>query len=51
VGVVAFAAPLLLGLLPRLRLPAAVLEIVAGIVLGPSVLGWVQVDSPLPSWP
>ncbi len=46
-GAVAFAAPLLLGLLPRLRLPAAVLEIVAGIVLGPSVLGWVQVDEPI----
>jgi len=37
-------APLLLGLLPRLRVPAVVLEIVAGIVLGPSVLGWVRVD-------
>ena len=40
----AFAAPLLLGLAPGLRLPSVVLEIVAGIVLGPSVLGWVQVD-------
>jgi Kef-type K+ transport system membrane component KefB len=41
---VAFAAPFLLGLAPRLRIPAVVLEIVAGIVVGPSVLGWVQVD-------
>jgi hypothetical protein len=32
---------------PSLRLPSAVLEIVAGIVLGPSVLGWVRVDVPL----
>ena len=40
----AFAAPFLLGLAPGLRMPAVVLEIVAGIVLGPSVLGWVDVD-------
>jgi Kef-type K+ transport system membrane component KefB len=43
----AFAAPLVLGLAPRLRLPAVVLEIVAGIVIGPSVLGWVQVNEPI----
>jgi Kef-type K+ transport system membrane component KefB len=41
---VAFAAPLLLGIFPRLLLPSVVLEIVAGIVVGPSVLGWVEVD-------
>jgi Kef-type K+ transport system membrane component KefB len=44
VAVVAFGAPFVLGLLPGLRLPAVVLEIVAGIVVGPSVLGWVEVD-------
>jgi Kef-type K+ transport system membrane component KefB len=44
VTAVAFTAPLVLGLFPRLRLPAVVLEIVAGIVVGPSVLGWVQLD-------
>ncbi len=44
VAVVAFGAPFLLGLFPGLRLPAVVLEIVAGIVVGPSVLGWVEVD-------
>jgi Kef-type K+ transport system membrane component KefB len=44
VTAVAFAAPLLLGLFPRLLLPSVVLEIVAGIVAGPSVLGWVEVD-------
>src|SRR4051812_8214466 len=44
VVVVAFAAPFVLGLFPRLRLPSVVLEIVAGIVIGPSVLGWVHVD-------
>jgi Kef-type K+ transport system membrane component KefB len=42
--VVAFGAPFILGLFPRIRLPAVVLEIVAGIVVGPSVLGWVHVD-------
>ncbi|MDQ3933594.1 MAG: cation:proton antiporter [Actinomycetota bacterium] len=41
---VAFAAPFVLGLAPALRLPSVVLEIVAGIVIGPSVLGWVEVD-------
>jgi Kef-type K+ transport system membrane component KefB len=41
---VAFLGPLLLGLVPALRLPSVVLEIVAGVVLGPSVLGWVEVD-------
>jgi Kef-type K+ transport system membrane component KefB len=41
---VAFAAPFALGLFPRLRLPSVVLEIIAGIVIGPSVLGLVEVD-------
>ena len=41
---IAFAAPLLLGLFPRVQLPSVVLEIVAGIVVGPSVLGIVAVD-------
>jgi Kef-type K+ transport system membrane component KefB len=39
-----FAAPFLLGLAPGLRIPSVVVEIVAGIVLGPSVLGWVEID-------
>jgi Kef-type K+ transport system membrane component KefB len=43
VAAVAFLAPLLLGLAPRLRIPSVVLEIIAGIVLGP-LLGWVHVD-------
>src|SRR6266446_4400803 len=43
----AFAAPLVLALTPARRLPAIVLEIVAGIVLGPSVLGWVKIDLPI----
>jgi Kef-type K+ transport system membrane component KefB len=47
VAVIAFAAPVLLGLFPRVRLPAVVLEIVAGIIAGPAVLGWVRVDLPV----
>jgi Kef-type K+ transport system membrane component KefB len=47
VAVVAFSVPLVLGLAPRLRLPSVVLEIVAGIIIGPSVLGWVEVDPPI----
>jgi Kef-type K+ transport system membrane component KefB len=47
VAAVAVLAPLLLGYLPRLRLPAVVVEIVAGVVLGPSVLGWVHIDLPV----
>jgi Kef-type K+ transport system membrane component KefB len=47
VCLVAAGAPLLLGLAPRLRLPSVVLEIVAGIVLGPSVLDVVHVDLPV----
>jgi Kef-type K+ transport system membrane component KefB len=41
---VAFVAPLLLGFFPAVKLPSVVLEIVAGIVIGPSVLGIVEVD-------
>ncbi len=47
VAVVAFLAPLLLGLSPARRLPSVVLEIAVGIVIGPSVLGWVKVDLPI----
>ena len=41
---VGFLTPLVLGFLPRVRVPAVVLEIVLGIIVGPSVLGWVQAD-------
>jgi Kef-type K+ transport system membrane component KefB len=40
-------APLALGFFPRFRLPAIVLEIVLGIVIGPSGLGWVKPDLPV----
>jgi Kef-type K+ transport system membrane component KefB len=42
---VAFAAPLVLGFFPGVKLPSVVLEILAGIVIGPSVLGIVEVDA------
>jgi Kef-type K+ transport system membrane component KefB len=45
VVVAAFASPFLLGLVPRLRLPSVVFEIVLGIIIGPSVLGWVELDA------
>ncbi|QKV74648.1 cation:proton antiporter [Amycolatopsis sp. Hca4] len=47
VAAIALAAPLLLGLVPKLRVPAVVLEIGAGIALGPSGLGWVEPDLPV----
>ena len=40
-------APLALGFFPRVRIPAIVLEIVLGVVIGPSVLGWVKPDLPV----
>ncbi|MEV5544211.1 cation:proton antiporter [Saccharopolyspora shandongensis] len=42
--IIAFLASLLLGLAPRLRIPSVVLEIVAGVIVGPSVLGLVGMD-------
>src|ERR671920_816909 len=47
VAVIAFMGPLVLGLAPTLRLPSVVLEIVAGIVIGPAIFGLVEVDLPL----
>ena len=47
VSVVALLAPLALGLAPALRVPSVVLEIIAGVILGPQVLGWVEVDLPV----
>jgi Kef-type K+ transport system membrane component KefB len=44
VALVALLAPLGVALVPRLRLPSVVVEIVAGVVLGPAVLGVVEAD-------
>lgn len=44
---VAFLIPLFLGFAPRVRIPSVVIEIVAGIIVGPQVLGWAKVDEPV----
>jgi Kef-type K+ transport system membrane component KefB len=44
VGAVAVAVPLFLGLVPAVKVPAVVLEILGGILVGPTVLGWVHLD-------
>src|SRR6185312_14271486 len=41
---IAAAVPLILAAVPRVRVPGPVLEIVAGIVIGPAVLGLVKPD-------
>src|SRR4051794_32933422 len=46
IAVVAVVAPLFVGAL-GLRLPAIVLEILLGIVVGPQVLGWASNDEPV----
>ena len=47
VTLIALTAPLLLGFAPALRIPAVVLEILVGVAVGPSGLGWVHVDLPV----
>lgn len=47
VAAAALAAPLALGLFPRVRVPAIVLELGLGIAIGPQVLGWVAIDTPI----
>jgi Kef-type K+ transport system membrane component KefB len=44
VMIVAVAVPLLLGLFPSLPIPSSVVEIAAGILIGPAVIGWVGDD-------
>src|SRR6185312_787034 len=47
VAAVAVSAPKTVGFAPRLRIPAVVLEIICGIIIGPSGFGWVRVDLPV----
>ncbi|HEY5245382.1 MAG TPA: cation:proton antiporter, partial [Acidimicrobiales bacterium] len=47
VAVIAVAAPLLAELVPGRVLPPVVVEVVAGVLVGPQVLGWVHVDVPI----
>jgi Kef-type K+ transport system membrane component KefB len=44
IALVAVAVPVVHALVPRLPVPDAVLEVVAGILIGPAVLGWVHVN-------
>ena len=47
VGVVAVVVPLFLGLFPAVNIHPVVFEILGGVLVGPSVLGWV----PPATWP
>ncbi|HXP57094.1 MAG TPA: cation:proton antiporter [Streptosporangiaceae bacterium] len=47
IGAVAVLMPLLLGLFPAVKVPAVVLEIVGGVLVGPTVLGWVHLNAPV----
>lgn len=42
VSIVAFAVPFALGFFPRVRIHSVPLELVAGIIIGPTVLGWIE---------
>jgi Kef-type K+ transport system membrane component KefB len=44
---IAVLVPVVLDLVPRLPVPEAALEVIAGIIVGPSVLGWVRADAPV----
>jgi Kef-type K+ transport system membrane component KefB len=44
---VSVVVPVVLGLLPRLTVPGAVLMVIGGIVVGPSVLNWARIDAPV----
>jgi Kef-type K+ transport system membrane component KefB len=47
IAAISVLVPVVLGLLPRLPVPGAVLMVIAGIVVGPSVLGWARIDPPV----
>jgi hypothetical protein len=47
IAAVALLAPILVNLAPKLRLPAVALEIVIGVIVGPSGLGWLEIDLPV----
>ncbi len=47
VAVTAFLAPLVVDRIRAVRVPVAVIEILLGVVIGPDVLGWAEVDEPV----
>ena len=44
---IAFVAPVIATFIPRIRVPTIVLEFLLGVIFGPDVLGWIEVDAPL----
>lgn len=47
IAAISVLVPVVLGLLPWLPVPGAVFQVIAGIIVGPSVLGWVRIDAPV----
>jgi len=47
VSVIAVIAPIAARSIKPIKVPSPVVEIVAGIVVGPSLLGWVKIDQPI----
>jgi Kef-type K+ transport system membrane component KefB len=45
IAAIAVVLPAVLALVPRFPVPLQVLEVIAGVVVGPSVFGWVRVDA------
>jgi Kef-type K+ transport system membrane component KefB len=47
IAAISVLVPVVLGLLPQLPVPGAVLQVIADIIVGPSVLGWAHIDPPV----
>ncbi len=47
ISAIAVAAPILAASVRRVKLPSVVMEIVAGFIVGSSVLGSVRIDQPV----
>ena len=47
IAIAAVAAPLLSELVPNGLMPPVVLEVLAGVILGPQITGWLHVDFPV----
>ena len=47
ISVIAVIAPVLAASVRRVKLPSVVVEIAVGVIVGPSVLGWVKIDQPV----
>jgi Kef-type K+ transport system membrane component KefB len=47
ISLIAVAAPILAASVTHVKQPSAVVEIVTGIIVGPSVLAWVKINQPV----